>query len=377
MPITKTQRLLDLIAFLAGRRHPASIEQVMSGVPAYAERWVDGTDRARASVRRTFERDKDELRGLGIPIEPEPLPGQNSKEPAQGYRLARHDLYLPYIRLLGDSEKNRVRGDARHQTRLSGMGEPFEIAEHEVAVAIEGLFHLADLPGSPLAEDARSAYRKLTFDLDPRGFRLPPIAFCPTPDGADVKGRLRLLFDARTRRKRVTFRYRGIRRNAETDRDVAPYGLLYQRGTWYLIGEDASRNAVRTFRVSRMERIEVNAASPKTSDFGMPPDFDLKTFAGREAWELGGPEDRWKAVRVLFRHPTSLWVERNALGTLVEQRSGGVTVRDFEVRDPEPFVRWILSFEGRAEILLPADMGRDLRRTAMRVAEVHRETARA
>ena len=65
--ITKLQRWLDLIAFLIGRRYPVSVDQIMEAVPAYAEgRGDDPT--AVESVRRMFERDKKELRDLGIPI---------------------------------------------------------------------------------------------------------------------------------------------------------------------------------------------------------------------------------------------------------------------------------------------------------------------
>ena len=65
MPSTKFQRWLDLIAFLVSRRYPVPVEDVMENVPAYAANWVDGDARSRDSVRRTFERDKDELRRLG------------------------------------------------------------------------------------------------------------------------------------------------------------------------------------------------------------------------------------------------------------------------------------------------------------------------
>ncbi|MFP3949227.1 MAG: hypothetical protein ACLFWG_10910, partial [Longimicrobiales bacterium] len=67
--ISKVQRWLDLVSFLVGRRFPVDVDEVMRNVPAYAERWVEGSEKDRASVRRMFERDKDELRELGVPLE--------------------------------------------------------------------------------------------------------------------------------------------------------------------------------------------------------------------------------------------------------------------------------------------------------------------
>jgi hypothetical protein len=59
---TKLQRWLDLIAYLVGRRLPVAVEELMEKVPAYAEKWNTGEDTPRATRRRTFERDKEELR---------------------------------------------------------------------------------------------------------------------------------------------------------------------------------------------------------------------------------------------------------------------------------------------------------------------------
>ena len=70
--ISKVQRWLDLIAYLVGRHFPVPVEELMERLPAYARDFRGGDETARASVRRKFERDKDELRDAGIPIETVP-----------------------------------------------------------------------------------------------------------------------------------------------------------------------------------------------------------------------------------------------------------------------------------------------------------------
>ena len=85
--ITKTQRLLDLIAFLVGRRYPVAIDEVMEGVPAYCDRWANGSTTDRDSIRRIFQRDKDALRELGIPIETVSYVVGHTDEKTKGYRL--------------------------------------------------------------------------------------------------------------------------------------------------------------------------------------------------------------------------------------------------------------------------------------------------
>lgn len=377
VPPTKTSRLLDLIAFLAPRRRPVSIDEVMEAVPDYAHRWFEGTETARDSVRRKFERDKDELRALGVPIETAPLPGQSRGGTFEGYRLSRRDFYLPYLRLLGDLPMSEGSVGTPASRSLAGLPEPFELTEEEAAAALDGLRHLADLPEFPLMREARSAYGKLTFDLDPGRFRTTPVSFSPIPSHSDVREHLHLLFEARAGRKRVRFRYQGIRRGAPTERDVAPYGFLYQGGHWYVIGHDALRDAVRTFRVSRMEQVEVDGAAPKAAEYEIPEDFDLRTYAGRKAWELGDDENEPIAARVFFRYPASIGVERNGLGRPADANLGRGAARDFQVRDPEAFVRWILGFEGKAEIVAPEELRADVEEMAERVARSHREVKHA
>src|ERR1051325_10881184 len=68
--VSKTERWLNLLAFLLGRHYPAPREEILSQVSDYKEDWVGGDTRARESVRRKFERDKAELKRLGVALEP-------------------------------------------------------------------------------------------------------------------------------------------------------------------------------------------------------------------------------------------------------------------------------------------------------------------
>ena len=99
--ISKVQRWLDLIAYLVGRHFPVPVEELMERLPAYARQWRGGDEKVRASVRRKFERDKDELRELGIPLETVTYSINYGMEEAQGYRIRKKDLFLPYLKLIG------------------------------------------------------------------------------------------------------------------------------------------------------------------------------------------------------------------------------------------------------------------------------------
>jgi predicted DNA-binding transcriptional regulator YafY len=439
-PISKVQRWLDLIAYLVGRRFPVAFEELMESLPAYARDYIEGSETARASVRRKFERDKDELRELGIPLETVTYTINYGAEEVQGYRIAKKDFYLPYLRLLEQEggalpgrppgagvahpdikappdtfHLKRDEGEAGKFPRKRGAAEPGPLldappgaapgeeppapsgppaAEEDLttpffhttpdghvliekgafADAVWSLKEVSKVPGFPLSRAARSALRKFTFDLDPPSLSDSQVLFAEGPEMERAKEHLEALSDALLRRKRVTFTYHGIHRNETTEREVRPYGLLFKHSHWYLVGWDETRDAERIFRVDRMEEVAVNPSAPATPDYEMPDRPVLEAYRQREAWELGDAEEKVQA-RVWFRFPTSLWAERNGYGRLADEREDGATLREFEVRQPNAFFRWILSLEGEAVIESPPALREGLLAMAQQVADLYREDA--
>lgn len=370
MAITKTQRWLDLIVFLVRRHFPVSVDEIMAGVPAYREKWHSGEAADHAAVRRMFERDKDELRDAGIPLETVEYSIDYGAETTLGYRLADRDFYLPYLKLVGESGP-----------RTGSATPDLEITGDEAATAIEALRRVSAIPDSPFADEARSALRKLAFDLDLDALGEAPVTYAArdtmmagasagdvVADAGPGHGRshLRLLNDALRRRKRVRFGYQGIHRGQRTERDVAPYGLLYQHGHWYLIGHDATRDAIRVFRVDRMAgpRVESGAAP----DYEVPDDVRITEYAARDPWELGDDEPIVADVRIDF--PLALWAERNDRGERIEELAGGAQLRRFRVRQTGPFLRWLQQFGGDAVVQTPPALRRaqiDMARHTMAV----------
>jgi proteasome accessory factor B len=83
----KTERMLNLVICLLATRRYLTVQQIREAVPGY------DADNEEA-FRRMFERDKEELRELGVPLET----GSNSHwDDEVGYRIARRDYQLPEI----------------------------------------------------------------------------------------------------------------------------------------------------------------------------------------------------------------------------------------------------------------------------------------
>lgn len=356
--ITKTQRWLDLIALLLNRKLPLTVEQIMERIPAYAQAAAGGDATALASARRMFERDKDELRAAGIPIETVRYGINYGLETFDGYQITRKDFYLPYLKILSSEA-----GGASPGTPRPYLGLPeVQLSREEIAPAVDALRHVSEMEDFPFADAAASALHKLSFDLDSDELAAPPVLPVGRSGAADLLDRLRVLTDALLARKRVAFTYHGVARGEPTERDVSPYGIFYNRD-WYLVGQDATRDAVRIFRVSRIEEPRPNTKQPKSADYEMPDGFDLRKYVDRDPWELGEPGDAVD-VDVLFNFPRSIRADRNGEGTLVEERGPEGAVRRFRVSQPDPFLRWLLSLQGEAVIVRPEHLREELRAMA-------------
>ncbi len=367
---TKTQRLLDLLAFLVSRRQPVSRGEIWDGVVGYRQKLESGTD--PESVRRGFERDKDELLKLGFPLETVDAP-MNDPDEQTLYRISAKDFYLPYLKLLregradaGDTDEPGVRQRQKRswQTPVSRLDPGTTYA------AAEALHSLRSNDELPFQAEADSAFRKLTFDLqgDVEGMFGPPPVLVPGDD-EDTRGLVPVLARAIRDRRVARFTYEGIARDARTEREVEPWSLLYKQSHWYLIGHDRTRDDRRVFRLSRiLEMDEVTEGKPEFAT----PDVDLSAWDAAEAWNLPGMDEPEVEALVRFRFPRSLWAERNDMGELVETDTDtGDAVRRFAVRSSGPFVRWVLGQLDDAEIVAPAELVAESRRLRQRVIEAN------
>ena len=333
----KLQRWIDLLAALLTHRYGLTFEQLKREVPAYAASAKTTSD---ASLLRTFERDKDELRALGVPIDRR----LNSEGEELGYYVDAREVYLPFVALLGSSKRPKL------STRQGYRAVPTLTFEPDELHAVFAALTLAEELGDPtLVTHSESARRKLRGDLpngiSPRG----EDAVTKPMAGESVGASLRELGHAMLRRKRVTFAYHTIGRDATAQRTVEPYGLFFQSGHWYLAGRDTEKDAIRNFRVSRMSGVRANPKTPQRTDYDMPTGFRLSKHAtSRKAWEIGDGDAETAIVE--FRGRSGAVKAAEALGATVR---GAPRQRRFHVRRVDVFVRWLLSFAGDARPLSP------------------------
>jgi proteasome accessory factor B len=205
----KTERLMNLIFTLLVTRQYLSKEQIRQAIADYRES-------SQVAFERKFERDKEELRELGIAVET----GSNEKyfDDEPGYRIRRDTAELPDLDL------------TREEAAVLGLAA--QVWEH-----------------AGLASSSTSALVKLKaagVDVDTDVLRMAE------PKLSAHEPAFETALDAATRRIPVRFAYR--RPGSETsERRVQPWRILSWRGRWYLVGHDVDRDAPRMFRLSRVD----------------------------------------------------------------------------------------------------------------------------
>jgi len=230
----RTERLVNLVICLLSTRQFLTAARVRTIVPGYEP----GSHEA---FQRMFERDKAELRDLGIPLET----GTNSlfdTEADVGYRIARRDYELPDIHLEPDEAAAVGLAARLWQSGLSAAASSALVKLRAVGIDVA----MDSILGVEPVVDATE----------------PALAPCLA---AVQSGRI------------VTFAYRTANSGTPEQREVEPWGVVSWRGRWYVAGHDRGRDAARVFRLSRVTGPVTQVGPP--GGVQVPPDVDLVAMA--------------------------------------------------------------------------------------------------
>jgi proteasome accessory factor B len=265
MSARRAERLVNLVIALLGTRQYLTAARIRATVPGYEA--DDGTARADEAFKRMFERDKADLREMGVPLET----GRTSVfDTEDGYRIARADYELPEITLTGEEAA-------------------------AVGLALR-LWESARLAGA--AQSALVKLKAAGVDVDTgRGLPIQPRLDAGEPA-------FEAAYTAARDRQALQFDYRRPEEDAPTRRHVQPWGVVAWHGRWYVGGLDLDRQRPRVFRLSRV--VGIPKPVGPTGAFDPPVDVDLAEMV---AGQVGGQEH---LVVVRARPGTAIGLRRHA-----------------------------------------------------------------
>lgn len=306
---------MNLVAALLEAQHPLTRAELGRRVGGYASQ--------PEAFRRTFERDKDLLRQMGMPLITEPIDPDRPDDQV-GYRIPRE----------------------RYELADPGLDED-ELAALRLAasaVAVEGAW------GRDATTTALRKLAAIAGDDQRRDKTLDAGLAAPMVGGsvgmARMPGgdRVAAAFAAVAERRQVRFTYRsGSRR-------VDPWRLSYRKGQWYLSGLDHDRGEERLFRLDRMEG--------PLEGMGPPGAFDRPTASATAPpppWRLGDGDE--VMVQLAVDGPHARWIADEAgPETRREERADGSVVFVLGVTSTDGLFSLVLGLLDHAEILAPAKL---------------------
>jgi proteasome accessory factor B len=300
----KTERLLSLVVCLLSARKYLTASQIRDAVPGYP----DSFD----AFKRMFERDKDELRELGIPLETG-VSATADEEP--GYRISRQAYVLPEIRL--EPDEAAVLGLAARVWRRA-----------ELAGAAAGALLKLRAAGIDAEETTQPG-------IEPR-LQTGEAAFGP-------------LWEAVRDRRPVSFHHRAPGRSSSQQRHLEPWGVVNRHGRWYVAGLDTDRGETRVFRLSRIDG-PVTFCGPAGS-VAVPDDADVRELV-RE-WDV--PQAARTAV-LQVRQGAGYGLRRGATASRPDPKRPGWDLVEMPFSDVGWHGEHLASFGADLVVIEPADL---------------------
>lgn len=289
------ERLLNLLAYLLTVGRSVSAEEIRQTVAGY-------DPEADEAFRRMFERDKDLLRKMGIPLETVPPTAQRQE-----------------VTYAIDPKK---------------YGTPDADLTEEERAALWFAAQVVRFGGRITGEES---FLKLGGAIS--GAALEPLS----ADLGEEAGVLADLYEAVAARRTIRLTYGG------RERTIAPYGLGHRRGHWYLVATE--RAVSKVFRVDRMEHVVLTAET-----FERNPKITVARELEAHPWEAG--DQPVVSTTVQIDADLAWWAERR-LGRstpLIDRLSDGGVLLTLDVTNPDAFLGWVLSFGTSAEVVSPPEM---------------------
>jgi proteasome accessory factor BC len=322
----KLIRQLSLISFLMANRRPVSALEIKQEVEGYSSMNED-------AFARRFYADRAELESLGIQLQVQ-KPGEGFFE-AELYALPPENYYLPSIQF-SDEELAALRTALVLLDGRFAYAEPLRLALQQVSWGRPS--PLTEVEGAPVDVSVEAS---------------------AGTGGRELSQRLSKIETAISRRKTIVFRYYTMQRDEVSDRKVDPYHLVFRGGQFYLIGHSHERDAVRVFRLSRIQG-KVSYATKAEHDFPPPEDFDRRDYATRADWQMGEIKG---TARVFVRDRIAWLVERD-YGTYGELRParkadgapGRGAIFETDYASAEQLIAWALAWRHNARILDPPEL---------------------
>jgi proteasome accessory factor B len=307
---SKVVRQLNLLIYVLKSSGSLSFSQIKENMDDYASENEE-------TSRKLFERDKKDLRAMGIPL------AYNKSEDAYSIESARF-----YIQKMTLSEEEKCL--LRVMINLLLNTREFPIFQNELISSVQklaasGYYAIENAKSCP-SYILTSQVRKLDNEFDSTLYSISAA-----------------IFD----RQRLLFEYPSITDDKITSRHVDPLGMMFRDGTPYLIGYCHLRRSIRIFNIFRIENLKIVRISSEEISFTVPKDFKIEIYSNREIWEF---ENEPSYTAVIRFSSDIAWLIENQFSNKIpieKQKNGDILFKPV-VSNTEGITNFVLSFGDKA-----------------------------
>ncbi len=250
------------------------------------------------------------------------------------------------------------------------------VTEAELFALLVASKAIAQYHGTELQKPLENAFRKLTGQLD-RETRYSmshlsqALSFRPFAPGDTDLAAFQLLTQALKENRAVEFDYKNLGAKRVQRRHVHPYHLACIDNHWYLFAFDEDRQALRTFVLTRLSRLDLTSKHFKRRKEFDPDEYlrgSFQVFKGGADYEVVIDFDDWATDLLRGRkwHPSQELTEL----------PGGLCRLRFRLNNLEEIEGWILSWGRHAQVQRPGELAERIRQAAAAVADKYKNLSR-
>lgn len=319
--ISNWERQLNLLACLLDSNYGCTFDYIKTNVIGYSS----ANDE---SCRRKFERDKKDLKALGVSI---------ACESDNAYKIKKSETHLPEIDFTGEEIAL-----LRMLSQISKMGQV------------------------PLGAHFWPAILKLSFNEHSilTDDQEPSVMF----DWSKDNRLLDKIYDAYLARKSATFSYRGISDTEAKERRLDIYGVLFFIDSWYMVGKCHSSDDIRCFNANRITgNITIN--STKEPDYKIPEAFNTRDYL-KYPWEWGSGKEQ--DVTLACNADCYRIIEKQLGDRIIFTQIKGPDVHfSLRVRDASNLIRWVLANKCECRIIKPEKLSADISAKLLEIKDLY------
>lgn len=198
------------------------------------------------------------------------------------------------------------------------------------------------------------------------------VAIDQISDFEKIEGYYNTISEAIDDKLMLEITYHGMKSQRISQRQVAPYGLFYGSGMWYMVGRCYREKDIRTFALDCIKGIKKLTGR----HFLIPPDFDIESYL-QKGWRImhyGRPVE----VVLKFSKDVARWIKRTKWHPTqsIEEQADGSLILKARLNGPEEIKRWSYSWAPYGEILSPPELRKEAAEDIKKLGKVYEKGKR-